>query len=117
MMFAGAMMAWARLVPKTGALIPLGLAFLLFLNWGAVALQDRVHLWVLPLLAGGLAKATVDLLRRTTSVTLGRAVRSAPWLALIVGALGVSVPLARQIRESRQIAALPPAAPDSPNVL
>lgn len=109
--------AAARPFPVVRFAVPYAFAFLLFVNWSAVALHERVHLLVHPILAAGLAKVSIDLWERDRGRLARFTGRSLPWLASLAIIIGLAVPIGRRVTEARQIAALPPAAPGAPNVL
>ena len=106
-----------RRVPWLQPWVPTAFAFLIYGNWTAIVLHDRVHTVVLPIVAAGLAKVTVDLVERREGRARWWVRRSVPWLGAAMLLTAAAVPLGRKSLESRRMAALPDLPAGAPNVL
>lgn len=107
----------SRALPALRPHVPLALGFLVFLNWTAIVLYERVHVGIYPLVAAGLAKVTYDLTETRPGRGMRVVAKTLPVLAAVTTLIAVSVPVGRRVIESRQIAALGPAPARAPNVL
>lgn len=113
---AAAVVGLARLWSGVRAHAGVILAFLLFASWVAVGLHDRVYTWVLPVLAAGLAVATMRWLGaegRLQRITRG----TLPALLLLGVGASLAVPLAESWSLRKAKAALPTPVSEAPNVL
>jgi arylsulfatase A-like enzyme len=115
--FAATLLLASRFAPAIRSLIPLGLSFLVLLNWTVVGLHGRLYVAAMVMLAGGLAVVVRDRLARLEGGAYRLARRSfAPVAALaLVGAL--LGPLGGGLRERMAVSSLPEARAGAPNVL
>ncbi|HEV2118149.1 MAG TPA: sulfatase [Terriglobales bacterium] len=85
-------------------------------DWAAaIAARPLLETVALMLIALLLAVVVAVLLARPRGRRFHR--RSLPWVAGLAAACVIGIPLLQRMHEARQIAHLPAAAPDSPNVL
>jgi arylsulfatase A-like enzyme len=109
--------AVARLTIQVRRLAAWVFAFLIFANWVAIVLNERVNVIVMPILAAGLAKFAVDLVERRPGRVRDVVRRSVVPLAVSALVASVSVPVTKALVEDRAVASLPTAPPGAPNVL
>jgi arylsulfatase A-like enzyme len=103
--------------PSLRAHAPLAFLFLIWLNWTAVALRDRIHIAAIVLLALGLAVFSRDRLRGGRGGPFGLARRAFAPLAIVGFTAGALAWFGPGLRERWTLASLPEAQPGAPNVL